>query len=122
ARLWDAATGAPVNETLRFGEDIHGVAFGAEKGMIAVKTKDRIRVWDVDAHYEIASINTSLGSWGTDFAFRPDGQQIITMDEISAVKFWNTRSGQKEGPALPRHSSYAVQFSPDGGLLVLAGK
>jgi WD40 repeat protein/serine/threonine protein kinase len=74
----------------------------------------RIRLWDVFANRELASLESERWPSGRK-AFSPDGR-ILAVSEPDQIKLWDSGSG-KHLQSLPLAKADSIAFSPDGRLL-----
>jgi hypothetical protein len=89
ARVWDAATGAPVTPLLKPGLGLVRVAFSPDGRRVATAGGAYdARVWD-------AATGESLGpplrhrGFVQHLAFSPDGQRLATASQDGAARIWN---------------------------------
>ncbi len=74
----------------------------------------RIRIWDVFANRELASLESERWPTGRK-AFSPDGR-ILALSEPDQIKLWDSGSG-KHLKSLPLAKADSIAFSPDGRIL-----
>jgi WD40 repeat protein/serine/threonine protein kinase len=106
---------ASSRELARFRTTGRAVFFSGDGRRIAFQKPDerRIRVWDVFADRELASLEGE--SWPTGRkAFSPDGR-ILALSEPDQIKLWDSGSG-KPLKSLPLAKADPIAFSPDGRL------
>jgi WD40 repeat protein len=120
-RLWDAATGAPVEQVLQHDDAVTTVAFSPDGTRIATGSADKtVRLWDATTGQPIGP-PLQHDDAVTTVAFSPDGTRIATGSHDKTVRLWSTGTGQPIGPPL-RHDDWvnSVAFSPDGTRIATA--
>jgi WD40 repeat protein len=117
-RLWDAATGAPLQTLEGHSGPVSSVAFSPDGTQVVSGSHDMtVRLWDAATG---AALQTLEGhsDWVTSVAFSPDGTQVVSGSLDMTVRLWDaaTRAPLQtlEGHSSPVNS---VAFSPDGKLL-----
>jgi WD40 repeat protein len=82
-------------------------------------SKGKLRVWEVESHREIASLNHPGEVYSV--CFSPDGSRAATGCQDNSIRLWDTRTWQQV-LELRGHTDYvhSVAFSPDGTQLVSA--
>jgi WD40 repeat protein len=118
--LWNLRTDL---ETVLRGHTgpVQGLAFGPDGTRLASAAWDgTVRIWDVATGEELAFFS-GFTEWAYDVAFRPDGQILAAVGQLSpdeGLRLWNTQT-LEELPMLSTEDSLAcLAFSPDGRLLV----
>jgi WD40 repeat protein len=123
ARIWDAATGAPIGKPLRHEDWVFCASFSREGARVATASADyTARVWD-------AATGTPLGKplqhdgVVVGAAFSPDGALVATASDDGTAGVWDAASGAPIGKPLQheRHVN-TVAFSPNGAWLVTASE
>jgi hypothetical protein len=123
ARVWDAATGAPLGEPLRGHEGpVMSASFSADGTRIVTASDDKTaRVWDAADGKEIAIL---IGHEGPvlSAAFSPDGKRIVTASDDETVRVWDPATARLIGTPLQAHPEpiYTANFSPDGSRILAA--
>ena len=89
--------------------------FSGDGKRVAFQKPDerRIRLWDVFANRELASLESERWPTGRK-AFSPDGL-IFALSEPEEIKLWDSGSG-KHLKSLPLAKADSIAFSPDGRL------
>ncbi len=89
--------------------------FSGDGRRVALQKPDerRIRLWDVFANRELASLESERWPTGRK-AFSPDGR-ILAVSEPDQIKLWDSGSG-KQIKSLPLAKADSIAFSPDGRL------
>jgi WD40 repeat protein/serine/threonine protein kinase len=134
--IWDAHTGAMVREFKDHSGDIQCVTFSpngklAASGGRALFRGGEIKVWEIATGKVAQTLEDKVGEIYR-LAFRPDGRVLASAtkgfgwDKVTTpgeVKFWDLKTGQVllAVAQLDRDLS-SLTFSPDGKMLVLAGK
>ena len=86
ARLWDAATGAPLGVPLLHRGEVWSVAFSPDGRTLATGEDGAARLWDVATGRPLGPPLPHRGLV-TALAFRPDGRAVATGDE-GAARLW----------------------------------
>ena len=123
ARVFDAETGALIDERELHKGWINGVAFMSDGNRLVTGGRDKsIRVWDRDS---------SVGSYALEptpdevrcIAVSADGRSIATGYSNGYVEIWDAKK-RRSRRKLRRHDGavLGVAFSPDGTYLVTGGQ
>jgi hypothetical protein len=90
ARVWDAATGAPVTPLLKHGRGLIRVAFSPDGRRVATGGGGGYdaRVWDV-ATGEALGPPLKHRGWVYHVAFSPDGRRLATTCHDGTARVWN---------------------------------
>jgi WD40 repeat protein/tetratricopeptide (TPR) repeat protein len=115
ARVWDAATAAPLTPPLAHNGSVLDVFFSRDGQRLATTSNDGgLRVWDpvtgklLTPPLEHPSVLRSA-------AFSPDGQRVASACGDGLARVWDITSGQEACPPLKHFSDvHRVAFSPDG--------
>ncbi len=123
-RLWNPATGQPVDTPLLAGTGggMKGVAFSPDSLLLA-SANGTAQVWNAATGRPVSSPLPSALYGVNGVAFSPDGKLLATADADGTVGLWNPATGQPIGSPLPAATGYGVNgvaFSPDGKLLASA--
>jgi WD40 repeat protein len=114
ARLWDAASGAPIGQPMRHEGAISSFAFSPDGRRLAISDDRTMRLWDAATG---APIGQFMGHEGeaTAEAFSPDGARVLIASFDRTARLWDAATGAPLGPPL-RHEGVviAAAFSPDG--------
>ncbi len=97
ARLWDAATGAPLGAPMRHEEAVLSAAFSPDgtrvvtaSGNIIGRGSGEARVWDAASG---APLGPPLRHGGevSSAAFSPDGARVLTASTDRTARLWDVR-------------------------------
>jgi WD40 repeat protein len=121
ARMWDAATGAPIGEPMRHEDEVVEAAFSPDGARIVTASKDRTaRLWDA-ATFKPLGEPMRHEHPVDHVAFNSTGTRIVTeCNEADLLQLWDASTGASVGKAMPHKPDYAWMFepfSPDGKLL-----
>ncbi|HEX4606833.1 MAG TPA: WD40 repeat domain-containing protein, partial [Urbifossiella sp.] len=82
-----------------------------------------LRVWDLDAGKELASLPFPHGGYGTGHTFTPDGKRLIASAKAPYIRVWDVGTGKElaQWPGAPSQGEASVvAVSPDGKRLATA--
>lgn len=123
-RLWDTATGAPINDPLAGHTSlIQAVAFSPDGHLVAAAGWDHtVWWWNVSTGVSRNSGRRGHADPVMAVAFSPDGQLLATASHDRTVRLWNPTTGKRIGDPLIGHTGAILDlaFSPDGHLLATA--
>jgi WD40 repeat protein/serine/threonine protein kinase len=125
-RLWDVATGKPRFEFATVYRDqarmLRRAAFSPDGRLFACGAGSTVKIWDLTTG---APIRTLEGHEDLVYsvAFSPKGDRLLSVSWDLTVKVWDLAAGGAERFSVRGHASaaWAVEFSPDGSLLAVAG-
>jgi WD40 repeat protein len=136
ARLWNAATGAPIGPPLEHPGAVTTAAFSrdgklllttsewstkpTEKGRPPVLEREP-RLWEA-ATGKLVGQPLRHPGWVNFVAFSPDGKTVVTCGSDKAARLWDAGTGRLIGAPLQHSSAVSVAgFSPDGKTLLTVG-
>ena len=114
ARLWDAATGAPLTPWLKHPSLIFTARFSPDgRILLTASWKESIRLWNVETGQAWEVFPEFRGDVRA-VAFSPDTRWVLASDD-KTVHVWDVGTGQLVA-STPPHSDIAMsaQFTPDG--------
>jgi WD domain, G-beta repeat len=123
ARVWDAATGAPLGEPLRGHEGpVMSASFSPDGMRIVTGSDDETaRLWDAATGAPLGEPLRGHEGPVMSASFSADGTRIVTASDDKTARVWDAADGKEiailighEGPVL------SAAFSPDGKRIVTA--
>ena len=123
--IWDAATEAPLGESLRGHEkSVTTVVFSPDGRRIVSGSEDSsLRLWDATTGAQLGEPLRGHEKSVTGVAFSPDGNRIVSGGNDGTVRLWDAATGAPLGDPLRGHEGRvtSVAFSPDGSHIVSGG-
>jgi WD40 repeat protein len=121
ARLWNAATGAPMTPPLKHGKSIQTVAFSPDgKRLVTASMDGTAQVWNV-ANGERASPPMHHPPTVLVAIFSPDGRYIATGSGDGTAEMWDATTGRPVSPPLHIEGPvFRASFCRDGSRLLTA--
>jgi WD40 repeat protein len=118
---WSIPSGEPLETFLPEQSGIHGASLSPDGRLLAADCDNRLRVWEIATHRQIAPMNAGADSVMS-VAFAPDGKSIAAGTFDGVIQLWNVASG-RQAAALHGHISFVstLAFSPDGSALASSG-
>ena len=114
ARLWDAATGAPLGAAMTHQYSVDSMAFSPDGKTVLTGSGDTARLWDAATGAPLGAAMTHQGSVKT-MAFSPDGEAVLTGSDDGTARLWDAATGAPLGAAMTHQDDVtSVAFSPDG--------
>jgi WD40 repeat protein/ankyrin repeat protein/tetratricopeptide (TPR) repeat protein len=122
ARVWDAATGAPITAGLRHNGRVVQARLNPDGTLLATASADgTAHVWDVNSG---VSLNANRQPRDVnDVSFNARGNLLVSANDDTTAMVWGIGSGFDAPLGMPlRHASYVnvAAFSPDGGRILTA--
>ena len=122
-KVWDRHTGQELRTFDVLFDDIHEVAWSADRKFLAVKGRwdsddayESLEVWDVDTGKRLGTLdNHLLGESG--MAWSPDGKTLAVLTR-TAVRRWDLRTSQPLA-TLGLQGVIGMAWSPDGKTLAV---
>jgi WD40 repeat protein/predicted Ser/Thr protein kinase len=121
ARLWEAATGLPVNgaAVIRHAGAIKAVAFSPDSRWVVTGGSDReARLWGARTGTPLRRPLVTTGPVEA-VAVSPDGYTVLTGSADQRACLWDAATGEMLGSALPHQSEVIrVALSPDSATVL----
>ncbi|TFK27913.1 WD40 repeat-like protein [Coprinopsis marcescibilis] len=120
-RIWDAATGQGVRETLRGQEyRILSVAVSSDGQRIISGSDDStVRIWDAQTGQEVAPSPLRGDTYLSSVAISPDGSRIIAGSADGTIHVWDAETGKRVIPPLKGHEDYVRSVAISRGTEVI---
>src|SRR5439155_10874816 len=115
ARVWDAATGATVTESLVHTDECLDACFSPDGKFVATASKDNAaRIWNASTGEFVGKAMQHLRSVEA-IAFSPDGLRVVTASLDHTARIWDARTGVPLSPPLEHEEAVlSACFSPNG--------
>jgi WD40 repeat protein len=124
AKLWDVATGDPINQPLRQSKPIWAVAFSPNGRILLTGSEGGdVQFWSAATGLPLFTFQNQLGNVNS-VAFSPDGKTALTSRtyEKASAMLWEVPSGLGEVvPFVRAPGAHAFAFAPNGANLVTGG-
>jgi WD40 repeat protein/TPR repeat protein len=123
ARVWEAASGAPVSAPMEHQGEVVAVAFSSDGHWVITGSKDdTARVWEAASGAPMSAPMEHQGAVVA-VAFSPDGRWVVTGSEDNTARVWEAASGAPvSAPIEHQNNVVAVAFSPDGRWVATGSK
>jgi WD40 repeat protein len=120
ARLWDAATGAPIGAPMTHASVVH-IAFSPDGKTVLTGSPDRTtRQWDAATGKPLGPPQTHATEVRA-VAFHPDGKTVLTGGGDGNAQRWDLATWRPFGPPLAHEGEVtSVGFTRDARLIVTA--
>ncbi len=121
ARVWDAATGAPVTPPLEHQGAVWAAAFSPDGARVVTASADHTaRVWDAATGAPVTPPLEHQGDVWT-AVFGLGGTRVVTASADHTARLWDAMTGIPVGPLLEHEDTvYTAAFCPDGTRVVTA--
>jgi len=96
-KIWDVTTGEMLTVIHADPYSVGCIAVNSNGSQIASAglTDKEIKVWDVQTRVQLASFRGHQPNFVGSLAFSPDGNYIVSGDNINLVKTWETATGRE---------------------------
>ena len=123
ARLWDAATGAPMGKPMLDEDDAIDAAFSPDGALIATAGNDNaVCIWDAHTTARLTGPLRHDRSVRA-VVFSPDSRTLASASWDGTARLWDARTGAPRGRPMPHGDRVLdVAFSPDGHRLATASR
>jgi len=122
AKVWDAATGTQIGNSLRHDNTLSCAAFSPDDARVVTTCSDgTARVWDATGQPIGKPLkHESSVNWA---AFSPDGKRVVTASDDFTARVWDAATGEPICRPL-RHADIVrrAAFSPDSARVVTASR
>jgi Caspase domain/Anaphase-promoting complex subunit 4 WD40 domain/WD domain, G-beta repeat/WD40-like Beta Propeller Repeat len=123
AKLWDVATGQPI-ELLAISPsvNIYSIAVSPDGKTLAIVSGGKTYLWDVDASHLLTVLSGPRNEPLTAAEFSPDAKILATASQRGTITLFNTTTLRETTKFAANASSVATMaFSPDGRALAVGG-
>ncbi|HSW12031.1 MAG TPA: WD40 repeat domain-containing protein, partial [Solimonas sp.] len=121
ARVWDAATGAPLTAPLKHDDWVRTAVFSPDGRKLLTASDDgTAKVWDAATGAPLTA-PLKHDRWVRTAVFSPDGRKLLTASDDGTARVWDALTGAPLVKPL-KHDGHvrSAVFSPDGRKLLTA--
>lgn len=115
ARLWDAATGEPIGESMKHDGPVNSARFSPDGQRVVTASWDKTaKLWDATTGKQIGESMEHDGPVNS-ARFSPDGQRVVTASRDKTARLWDTTAQKPIGESMKHDGPVdSAQFSADG--------
>jgi WD40 repeat protein len=115
-RLWDVATGRPVQQFDPAPVHHWGLALSKDGKRAAASSGQQVTVWDTETGHKVTTLAGHTRTvWG--IALSADGSWAATGSEDGTVRFWDVATGKEQRQFKDLDIVRCLALSPDGRYL-----
>jgi WD40 repeat protein len=120
-RIWDLETGIVLKKMEGHSRGVSALAVSRDGQFIASGSIEEIIAWHGETGESLTKPIKAHSHWINWVDFSPDGTVLATGSDDYTVKFWCTKTWQRQGKPI-KCGAYVccIQYSPSGELLAIA--